>query len=47
MNGLYIIGMVLELWAIMFLVWGAFHEADLIRFERRIMGILRRKRGHR
>ena len=42
MNALYIIGMVLEIWAVMFLIWGAFHEGLLIRAEKRIAAGARR-----
>lgn len=36
MSVFILIGMILEIWAVMFLVWGAFHEKQLIAAEKKI-----------
>ena len=36
MNGWVLFAFVFEIWAVMFLIWGAFHEDKLIMFERKI-----------
>lgn len=35
MNSLLLIGFVFEIWSVMFLVWGAFHEKQLIAWEKK------------
>ena len=43
MNGWVLFAFVFEIWAVMFIVWGAFHEDKLIKFEKRIAERLKRK----
>ena len=42
MNSLHLIGMIFEIWAVMFLVWGAFHEEQLIAIEKKIAGVFKK-----
>lgn len=36
MNCFYVFAFIAEIWGVMFLVWGAFHQNRLIAFERKI-----------
>lgn len=36
MNILHVIAFLAEIWGVMFLIWGAFHEDRLVAFEQKV-----------
>ena len=42
MSGICLFLFVAEIWGVMFLVWGAFHEDRLIAFEKRVSALVKK-----
>lgn len=42
MNSVYLLAFIAEIWGVMFLVWGAFHQDRFVRAEQRIAETVRK-----